>query len=161
MCNLLGFKHPHSRKCIKYFVWKRQPESTITGRFPSQKTSNTLLLCLFGDRPRELLSNQLSGLWLEASLRLCDVTVMHVRPTHGLRPEHASLGRESSPEGRIKFKIMEFVVCLSKQKLLCALIDYKKLFDYIERTFLWLKLISYGIKGDILIVDGEGYIYIL
>ena len=39
-----------------------------------------------------------------------------------------------------------------KKKLYCAFIDYKKAFDFVDRSFLWSKLISNGINGKILTV---------
>ena len=36
-----------------------------------------------------------------------------------------------------------------KERLYCAFVDYKKAFDLIDRTSLWMKLISHGINGNI------------
>ena len=38
----------------------------------------------------------------------------------------------------------------SNKKLYCAFVDYKKAFDSINRTSLWLKLLSYNINGKVL-----------
>ena len=36
-----------------------------------------------------------------------------------------------------------------KERLYCAFVDYKKAFDLVDRTSLWMKLISHGINGRI------------
>ena len=42
------------------------------------------------------------------------------------------------------------IFALTKKKLYCAFIDYKKAFDSIWRQALWYKLMNYGISGKIL-----------
>ena len=37
-----------------------------------------------------------------------------------------------------------------RKKLFCAFIDYRKAFDFVDRTSLWMKLISTGINGNLL-----------
>ena len=45
--------------------------------------------------------------------------------------------------------IIEFYL-KKKNRLYCAFIDYKKAFDFVDRTSLWMKMISTGINGNIL-----------
>ena len=45
--------------------------------------------------------------------------------------------------------IIEFYLQKNK-KLYCAFIDYKKAFDFVDRSSLWMKLIASGINGNIL-----------
>ncbi len=37
-----------------------------------------------------------------------------------------------------------------KKRLYCAFVDYKKAFDTVDRSSLWLKLLNTGIKGKVL-----------
>ena len=39
-----------------------------------------------------------------------------------------------------------------RKRLYCAFVDYRKAFDTVNRTFLWLKLLSNNIDGNIFIV---------
>ena len=36
-----------------------------------------------------------------------------------------------------------------KKRLYCAFIDYKKAFDLIDRSFLWLKMLKMGLRGKL------------
>ena len=40
---------------------------------------------------------------------------------------------------------MLYSLITDKQKLFCALIDFGKAFDTISHTFLWSKLLKYGV----------------
>ena len=42
-----------------------------------------------------------------------------------------------------------------RKKVYTACVDYKKAFDLIERSSLWIKLIDYGINGKLLRVVNE------
>ena len=46
----------------------------------------------------------------------------------------------------------------SNKKLHCAFVDYKKAFDSINRTSLWLKLLSYNINGKVLQIIRNIYV---
>ena len=72
--------------------------------------------------------------------------------------EQAGFGHGFSTVGHI-FNLHAIIQIYlnKKQKLFCAFIDYKKTFDYIDRTFVWMKLISSGIDDNTLKVIYNSY----
>ena len=54
--------------------------------------------------------------------------------------------------------IIDFYV-QKKKRLYCAFIDYKKAFDLIDRTSLWLKLLKLGVNGKIFAIVNNIYKY--
>ena len=48
--------------------------------------------------------------------------------------------------------IMYYLYLNKRKRLYCVFVDYRKAFDTVNRTFLWLKLLSNNIDGNIFTV---------
>ena len=44
-----------------------------------------------------------------------------------------------------------------KKKLFCAFVDYSKAFDFVDRTYLWQKLLNSNVNGKVLNVVRNMY----
>ena len=62
----------------------------------------------------------------------------------GFRPQHSTLDHIFALHILSKFYIDQ------KKRLFCAFVDYSKAFDFIDRTYLWQKLINTNINGKVL-----------
>ena len=64
----------------------------------------------------------------------------------GFRPDHSTVDHIFTLHCIIDFYLQK------KQRLYCAFIDYRKAFDLVSRSNLWVKLLKSGINGKILSV---------
>ena len=69
----------------------------------------------------------------------------------GFRPQHSTLDHIFALHILSKFYIDQ------KKRLFCAFVDYSKAFDFIDRTYLWQKLINTNINGKVLNVIRNMY----
>ena len=69
----------------------------------------------------------------------------------GFRPKHSTLDHIFALQ-----VISHFYISQGKQ-LFCAFVDYSKAFDFIDRTYLWQKLLESNINGKILKVIRNMY----
>ena len=61
----------------------------------------------------------------------------------GLRPQHSTLDHIFALNILSKFYIDQ------KKRLYCAFVDYSKAFDFIDRAYLWQKLLNSNINGKV------------
>ena len=69
----------------------------------------------------------------------------------GFRPQHSTLDHILALHILSRFYIDQ------RKRLFCAFVDYSKAFDFIERAYLWQKLISTNITGKVLTVIRKMY----
>ena len=62
----------------------------------------------------------------------------------GFRPKHSTLDHIFALQ-----TLSSYYISKGKQ-LYCAFVDYSKAFDFIDRTYLWQKLLDYKINGKVL-----------
>ena len=53
--------------------------------------------------------------------------------------------------------IISHIVTNQSKKIYCSFIDFRKAFDYVNRDYLWYKLLKMGIRGNILNVIRSMY----
>ena len=61
----------------------------------------------------------------------------------GFRPNHSTLDNIFALQILTKFYISE------RKQLFCAFVDYSKAFDFIDRVYLWQKLLNSNINGKV------------
>ena len=93
------------------------------------------LLCTFGKLFTRILNNRLS-FWTDAY-------GVYIEAQAGFRANHSTVDHIFNLHG-----VMSHLLNHSKI-LYCAFLDIRKAFDYIDRNFLWHKLIGLGIRGRI------------
>ena len=69
----------------------------------------------------------------------------------GFRPQHSTLDHIFALHILSKYYID------NKKRLFCAFVDYSKAFDFIDRTYLWQKLLNSNINGKVLNVIKNMY----
>ena len=69
----------------------------------------------------------------------------------GFRPKHSTLDHIFALHVLSNFYINE------KKQLYCAFVDYSKAFDFVDRTYLWQKLLDSNINGKVLNVVRNMY----
>ena len=103
--------------------------------------------------------NNYRGITLLSCLGKLFTSVLNNRLTKYI--DNTGLLGEDQAGFRANYSTMDHVFTLksiidlylsNKKKLYCAFVDYKKAFDLINRTALWLKLIENGINGKIITV---------
>ena len=69
----------------------------------------------------------------------------------GFRPQHSTL------DHILALHILSKSYIDQKKRLFCAFVDYSKAFDFIDRTYLWQKLLNSNINGKVLNVIRNMY----
>ena len=70
----------------------------------------------------------------------------------GFRPKHSTLDHIFALHVLSNFYVND------KKQLFCAFVDYSKAFDFVDRTYLWQKLLNSNINGKVLNVVRNMYI---
>ena len=68
---------------------------------------------------------------------------VYIEAQAGFRPAYSTIDNLSNLNGIISYLINK------GKKLYCAFLDFRKAFDYVDRNFLWSKLLKLGIRGEI------------
>ena len=69
----------------------------------------------------------------------------------GFRPKHSTLDHIFALHILSNYYIQE------KKQLFCAFVDYSKAFDFVDRTYLWQKLLNSNVNGKVLNVVRNMY----
>ena len=93
------------------------------------------LLSSLGKLFTRVLNNRLTW-WAEAY-------GVYIEAQAGFRPNYSTIDNLYNLNGIISHLINK------GKKLYCAFLDFRKAFDYVDRNFLWIKLLKLGIRGEI------------
>ena len=126
-----------------------------TGRVPTQWCTG-IILPMYTNKGSHDHPNDYRGITLLSCLEKLFTNIINNRLAQYLEDDNI-LGEEQAGfrAGYSTLDYMFVLHCLvdiyqyQTKRVYCAFVDYKKAFDLIDRSSIWLKLITVGVKGRI------------